>query len=364
MLNSIGYAALAPDRALQPIKFLRRELRPKDIQFQILYCGICHTDLHFARNEWNNTIYPVVPGHEIIGRVINIGKSVTKFSVGDQVAVGCMIDACRTCDSCSEGLEQYCQNGFIGTYNSKDRETGEVNFGGYSDSMIVTEDFLFHLPKNLDIKASAPLVCAGVTTYSPLKYWKVGRGVKVGIVGLGGLGHMAIKLASALSAEVTLITTSPNKEADAIRLGANHVIFSKNENEMKKNTNKLDFILNTIPDEHDINPYIDLLKRDGTIVMVGGGPIRSGFDSNKIIFGRKNVTGSLISGIRETQELLDFCALHQILPEVEIIDIQNVNDAFERLKKADVKYRFVIDMSSLKFSPNHSHSNESYANAQ
>ena len=346
MLNSVGYAALAPDMALKPIKFLRRKLRPKDIQFQILYCGICHTDLHIARNEWNNTIYPVVPGHEIVGRIINVGERVTKFSVGDQVAVGCMIDACRTCDSCSEGLEQYCQNGFTGTYNSKDRETGEVNFGGYSDSMVVTEDFLFHLPKNLDIKASAPLVCAGVTTYSPLKYWKVGRGVKVGVVGLGGLGHMAIKLASALNAEVTLITTSPNKEADAIRLGANRVIVSKNENEMKKNTNKLDFIINTIPDEHDINPYIDLLKRDGTIVMVGGGSVQPGFDSNKIIFGRKNVTGSLISGIRETQELLD---------------IQNVNDAFERLKKADVKYRFVIDMSSLMLPSDHSRSSEGYA---
>lgn len=344
-----GYAAKSATTPLEPFEFERRALSPHDIKIEILYCGVCHSDLHFARNEWHNTSYPIVPGHEIVGKVVDIGENVTKFKVGENVAVGCMVDSCRNCANCKKNLEQYCESGFTGTYNSTEKETKKINFGGYSENIIVTEDFVLRLPEKLDIKSAAPLLCAGITTYSPLRHWKVDKNSKVGIVGLGGLGHMAVKIAHALGAHVTMITTSPNKETDAKHLGADEVLISTDATQMKKHIHSFDFILNTIPRSHDLNPYLQLLKTDGTMVVVGAVEIiKPSIDSRVLIMNRASIAGSLIGGIKETQEMLDFCAENNISPDVEMIPIQKINDAYDRLLKGDVKYRFVIDMASLK----------------
>lgn len=349
MSNAKGFAAKSSKSPLEPFQFERRALCPHDVNIEILYCGICHSDLHMVRNEWQNTIYPVVPGHEIVGRVIKIGNDIKKFKVGDAVAVGCLVDSCRQCASCQKGLEQYCETGNTLTYNSPEKETGMLTYGGYSDNIVVTEDFVLRLPKELDIKAAAPLLCAGITTYSPLRHWNVDRGSRVGVIGLGGLGHMAIKIAHALGAHVAMITTSPDKAKDAKRLGADDILLSTDPAMMKNHAKHFDFLLNTIPRTHDINPYMQLLKTDGVMVVVGAVEmLTSGIDSRLLIFNRRSLAGSLIGGIKETQEVLDFCAEHHVLPDVEIIPIQKINEAYERMLKGDVKYRFVIDMASLK----------------
>lgn len=349
MIKTKGYAAKSSTSRLEPFVFERRTLGWQDVQIEILYCGICHSDLHMARNEWNNTIFPVVPGHEIVGKVVKVGDNVKKFKAGDHVAVGCLVDSCRQCHSCQEGLQQYCETGFTLTYNSPEKETGGITYGGYADSIIVNQDFVLKLPPSLAIQSVAPLLCAGITTYSPLRHWQVKKGDKVGVVGLGGLGHMAVKIAHALGAIVTVITTSPNKEKDAKNLGASDVLLSKDESMMAKFANHFDLIINTIPRTHDINPYLNLLKRDGTMVIVGALEIlKSGMDTRPLVLKRKRVAGSVIGGLKETQEMLDFCAKHQVLPDVEMIPIQKINEAYERMLKGEVKYRFVIDMASLK----------------
>lgn len=343
-----GYATKSATSKLEPFEFKRRDAGKDDVSIQILYCGICHSDVHVARNEWKNSVYPVVPGHEIIGKVTHVGDNVKKFKVGDTVGVGCMVGSCGHCSGCDEGCEQYCENGMVLTYNSPEKETGGTTYGGYSDSIVVNQDFVLSIPSSLDVKAVAPLLCAGITTYSPLRHWKVTKNSRVGVVGLGGLGHMAVKLAHAMGAHVTMITTSASKAADAKRLGADDVLLSKDAAAMAKHVNSFDFILNTIPQTHDVNPYIKLLKRDGVMTMVGAvEPIQSGFDCAEMILKRKTIAGSVIGGIKETQEMLDFCGKHNILPEVEVIAIQQVNDAYERMLKNDVKYRFVIDMATL-----------------
>ena len=347
--KALGYAARDAKSPLAPFTFERRALRPSDVRIEILYTGVCHSDLHTARNDWGGTKYPVVPGHEIIGRVTAVGDNVTKFKVGDLAGVGCLVDSCQDCASCAEGLEQYCEKGFVLTYNGKDKESGERTYGGYADAIVVTESFVLHVPKNLDLKAVAPLLCAGITTYSPLRHWKVQAGQKVGIIGLGGLGHMGVKFAHALGAKVVVITTSPGKEADARRLGADEVLISKDAAAMKKHASSFDFILNTVPVGHDINPSVGRLTRDAA--MVNGGaidPLKGNVNSGALIFARRTVAGSLIGGIAETQEMLDFCGEHNVVSDVEMIDMQSINEAYERMLKSDVKYRFVIDMASLK----------------
>ncbi len=312
-------------------------------------CGVCHSDIHQARNEWKNTIYPCVPGHEIVGRVTAVGNDVTKFKVGDLAGVGCLVDSCQDCASCADGLEQYCEKGMVLTYNGKDKETGDITFGGYSTSIVVTESFVLHVPENLDLKAVAPLLCAGITLYSPLRHWNVQAGQSVGIIGLGGLGHMGVKLAHAMGAKVTVITTSPGKEADARKLGADEVLISKDAAAMKKAAESFDLIVNTIPVGHDINPYVALLKRDATMVIVGAvEPLKGAVNSGALVMRRKSVAGSLIGGIAETQEMLDFCGKHNVVSDIEMIDIADINAAYDRTVKGDVKYRFVIDMASLK----------------
>ena len=326
----------------------RRDLLPGDVQIEILYCGVCHSDLHTVRNEWAATLYPCVPGHEIIGRVVKAGRHVKKFREGDIAAVGCMVGSCGTCPNCTEGLEQYCEIGSILTYNSEDPRDGGVTKGGYSESIVLDEGFTLRVPGNLDHAATAPLLCAGITTYSPLRYWKVGKGKRVGIVGLGGLGHMAVKFANALGANVAVFTTSPNKSEDAHRLGAHEVILSRDENEMLKNANSFDFILDTVSADHDINAYLNLIKRDGTLTLVGAPEKPLSVAPFSVIMKRRSFAGSGIGGIRETQEMLDFCGEHGIVCDIERIQIQQINDAYERLLKSDVKYRFVIDMASLR----------------
>ncbi|HWG48421.1 MAG TPA: NAD(P)-dependent alcohol dehydrogenase, partial [Candidatus Acidoferrales bacterium] len=333
---------------LAPFSFQRREPGPRDIQIEILYCGVCHSDLHTVRNEWQNTIYPCVPGHEIVGRVTNVGEQVKGFKPGDLAGVGCIVDSCRTCASCRDGLEQYCEVGFVGTYNGEDKHLGGVTYGGYSDKIVVDQDFVLHVPTNLNLPAVAPLLCAGITTYSPLRHWKVGKGQKVGVVGLGGLGHMSIKLAHAMGADVTLFTTSPNKKDDARRLGASEVVVSKNQKEMDQQLNSFDFILDTVSAHHNVDAYLQLLKRDGTLCMVGASPEPLPVQVFSLIMKRRQFAGSLIGGIAETQEMLDFCAQHGITSDIEIIPIQQINQAYERMLKSDVKYRFVIDIASLK----------------
>ncbi|KWE65384.1 hydroxyacid dehydrogenase [Burkholderia ubonensis] len=349
MSTTYAFAATDAQSPLAPFEFQPRALRDLDVQIEILYCGVCHSDLHQARNEWRNTIYPVVPGHEIVGRVSAAGPQVSRFKVGELVGVGCLVDSCRTCPSCAEGLEQYCENGFVGTYNGRDRVSGDVTYGGYSTQIVVDEAFVLRVPDTLDPAGAAPLLCAGITTYSPLRQWNVGPGKKVGIVGLGGLGHMGVKLARAMGAQVVLFTTSPSKVEDGKRLGAHEVVISKDEAQMSAHLNSFDFILNTVAAQHDLNPFLHLLKRDGTMTLVGAPehdhPSPQVFN---LIFKRRRLAGSLIGGIAETQEMLDFCAEHGITSDIETIPMQQINAAYERMLKSDVKYRFVIDMASIK----------------
>lgn len=343
-----AFGTTAPEADLKAMDIERREVKAKDIAIDILYCGVCHSDLHTARNEWHNTIYPNVPGHEIVGRVTKVGNEVSNFKVGDLAAVGCMVDSCRECDSCKEGLEQYCEQGNIGTYNAPDKHLGVQTFGGYSQSIVVDEAFVLHVPQNLDLAATAPLLCAGITTYSPLKHWNVGPGKKVGIVGIGGLGHMAVKIAKAMGAHVVVITTSTSKTEDAQRLGADEVVLSTDEGQMKQHANSLHFILDCVSAQHDINAYLGLLKRDGSLTLVGAPEHPLPVAAFSLIPTRRSFSGSMIGGIAETQEMLDFCGQHNITADIELIHMQDINTAYERLLKGDVKYRFVIDMASLK----------------
>jgi uncharacterized zinc-type alcohol dehydrogenase-like protein len=333
---------------MAPFSIRRREPLPRDVAIEILYCGVCHSDLHQVRNEWHNTIYPVVPGHEIVGRVIETGRDVTRFRVGDLAAVGCMVDSCRVCPSCLAGQEQFCVKPATFTYNGEDKYLGGQTFGGYSESIVVDESFTLRLSPDANLAATAPLLCAGITTYSPLRHWKVGPRQKVGIVGLGGLGHMGVKLAHAFGAYVVLFTTSPGKVEDGLRLGADEVVVSKNENEVRRHANSFDFILDAVSAKHDINTYLSLLKVDGTLTLVGVPEEPLPVAAFHLIIGRRQFAGSLIGGIAETQEMLDFCAQHNIVSDIEIIGIEQINEAYERLLKSDVKYRFVIDMASLK----------------
>jgi alcohol dehydrogenase (NADP+) len=344
------YSAPSASAALAPGSIERRDPRPQDIQIEILYCGVCHSDLHQVRNEWESTmptVYPCVPGHEIVGRVVKTGNAVKKFKEGDIAAVGCMVDSCGVCPSCREGSEQFCDNMATFTYNSEDKQLGGVTYGGYSQSIVVTEAFALKVPQQLNLAATAPLLCAGITTYSPLRHWNVKKGQKVGIVGLGGLGHMGVKFAHAFGANVVLFTTSPNKTEDALRLGAHEVVVSKNDAEMQKHLASFDFILDTVSAPHNLNAYVDLLKRDGTLTLVGAPSTPSPIQAFGLLFKRRQLAGSIIGGIRETQEMLDFCAQHGITADIELIRIQQIDEAFDRLLKSDVKYRFVIDMASL-----------------
>ncbi len=349
-IKSRGYATHSATAELEPFAFERRDPRPQDIVISIAYCGICHSDIHSARNEWGRTSYPFVPGHEIVGRVAAVGKHVTGFKVGDLAGVGCLVDSCRMCPSCEAGLEQYCDNGFTGTYGGEDKIGGtphSMTFGGYSDTITVDQRFVLHIPENLDPAAAAPLLCAGITTYSPLKHWNVGPGLRVGVIGLGGLGHMGVKFAHAMGAHVTMITTSPSKGADARKLGADRVLISKDAEAMKHARDSFDFLLNTIPVGHDVDPYMALLKRDATMVIVGSVEPLKRVDGIPLIFRRRSLAGSLIGGLRETQEMLDFCGQHGIVCDIERISIKDVNKAYDRTVRNDVKYRFVIDMATL-----------------
>jgi uncharacterized zinc-type alcohol dehydrogenase-like protein len=346
--NIKAFGTEAAEAPLQALSINRRKPTPHDVEIEILYCGVCHSDLHTARNEWHGTIYPCVPGHEIVGRVVSVGSHVSKFKAGDLAAVGCMVDSCRECEHCAEGLEQYCERGNTGTYNSPDKHLGGQTYGGYSESIVVDESFVLKVPENLDLAAVAPLLCAGITTYSPLKHWKVGPGQKVGVVGLGGLGHMAVKLAKAMGAEVIVFTTSPSKVEDAKRLGADDVVLSKDAADMQRYARKLHFVLDAVSAEHDINAYLALLKVDGSLVLVGAPENPLPVAAFSLIPKRRSFSGSMIGGIAETQEMLDFCGKHGITSDIEMINIQQINEAYERLLKGDVKYRFVIDMASLK----------------
>jgi alcohol dehydrogenase (NADP+) len=344
-----AFGTQAAEKPLEQLTIQRREVTPKDIEIDILYCGVCHSDLHNAKNDWGFTTYPVVPGHEIVGRVTNIGKEVSKHKIGDIVAIGCLVDSCRTCKSCQQDLEQHCLNGYTGTYGSADKYLGGTTFGGYSEKIVADEHFVLKVPTNLNLGAVAPLLCAGITTWSPLKHWKVTKGSKVAVVGLGGLGHMAIKLAKGLGADVTLFSRTPDKEQDAKKLGADAVIISTNDEQMKSVSGKFDLIIDTVPYIHDINPYVQTLGVSGTLVLVGYlGDLNPMLNTVPMILGRKSVAGSLIGGIAETQEMLDFCGKHNIVSEIELIKIQDINKAYERMLKSDVRYRFVIDMKSLK----------------
>ena len=350
MYNAKAYAAASAASPLGATSIPRRDPTEDDVRIEILFCGICHSDLHQARNEWSGvmpTVYPCVPGHEIVGRVTRVGSAVTKFKPGDLAAVGCLVDSDRTCPECRQGLEQFCANAVL-TYNSPDKHLGGVTYGGYSESIVVSERFVLRVPSNLDLAGAAPLLCAGITTYSPLRHWGVTKGKKAGVVGLGGLGHMGVKLAHALGAHVVAFTTSPNKKEDALRLGADEVVVSRNADEMRKHAGSFDFILDTVSAEHDINAYIQLLRRDGNITLVGAPEKPLSVAAFGLLFGRHSLSGSPIGGIPETQEMLDFCGEHNITADVEVIPIQKVNEAYERLLKADVKYRFSIDMASLK----------------
>src|SRR5271165_3762362 len=346
--KTAGYAAHSASTPLGRFSFERREPGPTDVQIEILYCGVCHSDLHTARNEWGNTVYPVVPGHEIVGRVTKVGAEVRKFKPGDSAGVGCLVYSCGHCANCKDGLENYCEMGLGGTYNAEDKHLGGMTYGGYAHSIVVDEHFVLRIPEGMDLAGAAPLLCAGITTYSPLRHWKVSKGQKVGVVGLGGLGHMGVKFANAFGAHVVLFTTSPNKKADALRLGADEVVVSKNSDEMQKHLGSFDFILDTVSAEHNLNAYLDLVKLDGTLTLVGASPTPLPVAVGSLLFRRRQLAGSVIGGIRETQEMLDFCAGHGIAADIEMIRIQQINEAYERLLRSDVKYRFVIDMASLK----------------
>lgn len=350
MYKTKAYAAESASSPLKLTTIPRREPTQTDVQIEILYCGICHSDLHSARDEWGGAVYPMVPGHEIVGRVTNTGAGVSKFKRGDLVGVGCLVDSDGTCKQCHAGYENNCPNHIL-TYNSPDAHLGGVTYGGYSESIVVDERFVLRIPPNLDLAGAAPLLCAGITTYSPLRHWGVSEGKKVGIVGLGGLGHMGVKFARAFGAHVVVFTTSPNKKDDALRLGAHEVVVSRNADEMQQHAGTFDFILDTVSAQHDVNAYLDLLAPDGTVTLVGAPPEPLSVAAFSLIPGRRSLAGSNIGGIRETQEMLDFCGKHNITSDVEVLSIQDVNDAYERLLKSDVKYRFSIDMASLK-SPN------------
>ena len=344
-----AFGAASIEAPLKQMSIERRELTAKDIEIEILYCGVCHSDLHTAKNDWGGTIYPAVPGHEIVGKVTKVGKDVSKLKAGDFAAVGCLVDSCRECDSCKKDLEQYCLNGFTGTYNGKDKHLGTQTFGGYSEKVVVDEHFVLKVPANLDLAATAPLLCAGITTWSPLRHWKVGKNSAVAVVGLGGLGHMAIKLAKGLGAHVTLFSRTKSKEQDALDLGADAVIISTDGDEMNSVKGKFDLIIDTVPYVHDVNPYVTTLNISGTLVLVGYlGGLEPILNTVPMILGRKSVAGSVIGGIAETQEMLDFCGKHNIVSEIEIIKMQDINEAYTRMLKSDVRYRFVIDMASLK----------------
>src|SRR5213596_1367363 len=345
-----AYAAQSATSGLAPLSIMRREPSPEDVEIEILFCGICHSDLHSVRNEWSEfmaTNYPIVPGHEIVGRVTRVGSAVTKFKAGDVAAVGCMVDSDGTCPQCKAGLEQFCPN-MILTFNSPDKHLGGVTYGGYSESIVVDERFVLRVPSNLKLAATAPLLCAGITTYSPMHHWGVTKGKKVGVVGLGGLGHMAVKFAHALGAHVVVFTTSPHKKDDALRLGADEVVVSRNTDEMNKHVGSFDFILDAVSADHDINAYINLLGVNGNLTLVGAPAKPLGVVAFSLIGRRRSLSGSMIGGIAETQEVLDFCGAHNITADVEVIPIHKVNEAYERLLKSDVKYRFSIDMASLK----------------
>lgn len=347
--KAIGYGNNHSFTSLGPIEFERRPLGAEDVGIEILYCGVCHSDVHQAANDWGNTVYPCIPGHEIVGRVTAVGEKVTNHKAGDIVAVGCMVDSCGECASCREDLEQYCEGpkGATLTYNGPVKPDGTNTFGGYSDKIVVKEHFVLKVPENLDVKAVAPILCAGVTTYSPLKHWKVGAGQKVGVIGLGGLGHMGVKLAKALGADVTVFSTSEEKQADALEFGATDFVLSTDADALAKLELKYDFLLDTIPYEHDINPYVKLLKRDATLAVVGLLlPFSEETNNMEVAFHRRNVSASLIGGIAETQEVLDFCGEHSILPEVEMISIEDINDAHKRVKNGEVRYRYVIDVAN------------------
>ncbi len=346
-----AFAAHSATAPLSGHSIARRAPRPQDVQIQILYCGVCHSDLHQARNEWQEampTVYPCVPGHEIVGRVVKVGSAVKKFKEGDLAAVGCMVSSCGVCTSCKAGEEQYCEQFPTLTYNAEDKILGGVTYGGYSESIVVDQAFVLGVSKKLNPAGVAPLLCAGITTYSPLRHWKVGKGQKVGIVGLGGLGHMGVKFAHAFGAHVVLFTTSPNKKADALRLGADEVVVSRNAEEMQKHAGSFNFILDAVSADHDVNSYLSLLKRDGTVCLVGAPEKPFPVAAFNLLVGRHSLSGSAIGGIRETQEMLDFCAEHGITADIELIRIQQINEAYDRLLKQDVKYRFVIDMASLQ----------------
>ncbi len=347
--NVRAYGAEAADASLEELKINRREVTAGDVEIEILFCGVCHSDLHTTRNDWGGTIYPSVPGHEIVGRVTKTGADVTRFKTGDIAAVGCLVGSCMECKNCKDDLEQYCINGWVGTYNGNDKYLGGHTYGGYSQKVVVEEHFVLKVPGNLDLAGAAPLLCAGITTWSPLKHWKVGKGSNVAVVGLGGLGHMAIKLAKALGANVTLFSRSENKEKDALALGADKVIISTDPQQMKKVHGEFEGIIDTVPTLHDVNIYVPTLAASGTLVLVGYlGPLDPMLNSVPLILGRMSVAGSLIGGIAETQEMLDFCGEHNITSDIEIIKIQDINEAYERMLKSDVRYRFVIDMASLQ----------------
>jgi uncharacterized zinc-type alcohol dehydrogenase-like protein len=343
-----AFAAQDAKSPLVASKIPRRELLPDDVQIEILFCGVCHSDLHQVRDEWKFSVYPIVPGHEIVGRVTAVGNEVKNFKVGEIAAVGTMVDSCGVCENCKDDLENYCVAGNTQTYNGQDKHTGTPTFGGYSQSIVVKESFVLHVPEGLDLAATAPLLCAGITTYSPLKHWNVGPGKKVGVIGLGGLGHMGVKFARALGAHVVLFTTSASKTEDAKRLGAHEVVLSKNAEEMKQHKGSFDFILDCVSANHDLNAYLQLLKRDGTLTIVGAPENPQPIGVFNLLGGRKSVAGSGVGGIAETQEMLEFCAKHNIVSDIEMIDIADINEAYERMLKQDVKYRFVIDLKSLK----------------
>lgn len=349
MTDTRAYAAHAPDSGLAAWRLERRQPRPDDVAIEILYCGVCHSDMHFVENDWGMSIYPLVPGHEIVGRVTAVGAEVDRFAVGDLVGVGCLVDSCRTCSACEQGQEQYCFNGFVGTYNGTDLHDGSPTYGGYSERVVVSDRFVVRIPDALDPASAAPILCAGITTYSPLRHFGVKVGHRVGVVGMGGLGHMGIKFAKAMGAEVTVFTRSDAKIEEAKRNGATHVVISSDPEAMTQAQGTLDYVLDTVPVEHDINPYLEALTLDGTYMIVGQlTPLTPPVSAMSLIFRRRVVTGSLIGGLPETQEVLDFCAEHGVRCDIEMLDIRNINEAYERLKRGDVRYRFVIDMATLQ----------------
>jgi uncharacterized zinc-type alcohol dehydrogenase-like protein len=347
MITAKGYAAQDKQAPLAPFHFERRDPSPHDVRFEILYCGVCHSDIHQARDEWGGSIYPMVPGHEIVGRVTAVGNQVNKFKVGDLAAVGCLVDSCRTCDNCKQGLEQYCKNGAVGTYNSYEKDGKTPTYGGYSNHIVVHEDFVLHVPDNLALEGVAPLLCAGITTYSPLRHWKVGQGHKVGVLGLGGLGHMAVKFASAFGSEVTMLSTSPAKEADAKKLGAHKFVLTTDAQKVKSVRGYFDFIIDTVSAPHDYNMYLKMLATNGIHICVGAPPTPAAVAAFSLIGNRRSLAGSTIGGLPETQEMLDFCSSYNIISDVEVIAMKDINKAYERMLKGDVRYRFVIDMSTL-----------------